>query len=39
MLAGVRRFDWYRYVLSSGAVRITGFHRSTLEKVNAYAAG
>lgn len=29
--------DWYRYVLSSGRARITGFHRGTLEEVTAYA--
>lgn len=30
--------DWYRYVLTSGRARITGFHRGTLEEVKAYAA-
>jgi RNA recognition motif-containing protein len=29
--------DWYRYVLSQGASRITGFHRGTLEEVTEYA--
>ena len=29
--------DWYRYVLSRGHSRITGFHRGTLEEVTAFA--
>jgi hypothetical protein len=29
--------NWYRYVLSSGDARITGFHRGSLEEVTAYA--
>jgi hypothetical protein len=37
MPAGGQGIDWYRYVLSSGEARITGFHRGTLEEVTAYA--
>ena len=29
--------DWYRYVLSSGPSRITGFHRGSIEEVTEYA--
>lgn len=29
--------DWYRYVLSSGRSRITGFHRGSLAEVTEYA--
>ena len=31
--------DWYRYVLSCGKARITGFHRGTREEVTEYAYG
>jgi hypothetical protein len=37
MPAGCQGADWYRYVLSSGKARITGFHRGTLKEVTAYA--
>jgi RNA recognition motif-containing protein len=30
--------DWYRYVLSSGSSRITGFHRGSRAKVTEYAS-
>ena len=37
MPSGGQGGDWYRYVLASGAARITGYHRGTPEEVAAYA--
>jgi RNA recognition motif-containing protein len=37
MPAGIEGDDWYRYVLSSGRSRITGFHRGSREEVEEYA--
>ena len=37
MPAGTEGDDWYRYVLSSGSSRITGFHRGSLAEVEEYA--
>jgi hypothetical protein len=34
---GTEADDWYRYVLSSGRSRITGFHRGSLDEVKEYA--
>ena len=34
---GIEGSDWYRYELSSGRARITGFHRGTQEEVTEYA--
>jgi len=38
MPAGTEGDDWYRYVLSSGRSRITGFHRGTREEAITYAS-
>jgi RNA recognition motif-containing protein len=38
MPAGAQGDDWYRYVLSSGRSRITGFHRGSLAEVEAFAS-
>jgi hypothetical protein len=38
MPAGAQGDDWYRYVLSSGRSRITGFHRGSHDEVKAYAS-
>jgi hypothetical protein len=38
MPAGTEGNDWYRYVLSSGSSRITGFHRGSREEVKEYAS-
>jgi hypothetical protein len=37
MPAGTQGDDWYRYVLSSGSSRITGFHRGSRVEVEEYA--
>lgn len=37
MAHGAAGTDWYRYVLSSGNSRITGFHRGSLSEVTDYA--
>jgi len=34
---GAQGGDWYRYVLTSGPARITGYHRGTPEEVADYA--
>ena len=38
MPTGTDGNDWYRYVLSSGRSRITGFHRGSLDEVKEYAS-
>jgi RNA recognition motif-containing protein len=38
MPAGAQGDDWYRYVLSSGRSRITGFHRGSHSEVKAFAS-
>jgi hypothetical protein len=37
MPAGTEGNDWYRYVLSGGSSRITGFHRGSRAEVEEYA--
>jgi hypothetical protein len=37
MPAGTEGDDWYRYVLSGGSSRITGFHRGSRAEVEEYA--
>jgi RNA recognition motif-containing protein len=38
MPAGTEGNDWYRYVLSSGNSRITGFHRGSRAEVDEYVS-